>query len=90
MLEKYYDKVTSCHVILDSEHLLKTVDITASIKGKTLNATAKEENLGKAVGEALDKIIQQLKKINQKVKSHKKVPIDEPIVDVVSSVPDDE
>ncbi|MBN1981016.1 MAG: ribosome-associated translation inhibitor RaiA [Chitinivibrionales bacterium] len=76
-LEKFYDKMTSCHVILDAEHVFKTVDITINIKGKTVNASAKAENLGKAVNDSLEKIKQQLKKFNQKVKNHKKTALNE-------------
>ncbi len=70
-LEKYCDKITSCHVILDSEHILKTVEIIIYIQGNTVKANAKTENLGKSVDEAMQKIVRQLKKFNKKKKNHK-------------------
>jgi ribosomal subunit interface protein len=70
-MEKFLDKITSCHVILDSEHIDKTVEITMNAGGNPIVATAKAENLGKAIDEALSKTERQLKKLNEKIKSHK-------------------
>ncbi len=71
-LEKYYDRITSCHVILDSEHIDKIVEIVMNVQGSSVNAKGKSENLGKSVDIALNKIARQLKKFNQKLKNHKK------------------
>lgn len=70
-LEKYHDKMTSCHVILDTEHISKTVDISIVAQGKSINAKGKSDNVGKSVDMALQKAIRQLKKLNDKVKAHK-------------------
>lgn len=70
-LEKYYDRITSCRVILDSEHLDKIVEMVINVQGSTVNAKGKSENLGKSVDIALQKITRQLKKFNQKQKNHK-------------------
>jgi putative sigma-54 modulation protein len=72
-LDKYYDKITSGHVILDNEHINKTVEIIVNVQGSTLNAKAKSDNLGKSVDDALQKITRQLKKIKEKIKDHKKI-----------------
>jgi putative sigma-54 modulation protein len=72
-LDKYYDKITSGHVILDNEHINKTVEIIVNVQGSTLNARAKSDNLGKSVDDALQKITRQLKKIKEKIKDHKKI-----------------
>lgn len=72
-LEKYHDKITSCHVILDSEHLDKKVEIILNVQGHSFNAKSKSENFGKSVDDALDKIVRQLKKSNEKLKNHKGV-----------------
>ena len=72
-LEKYYDRITSCHVILDIEHIDKIAEIILSVQGTTVNAKAKSDNLGKAVDTALQKITRQLKKFNQKLKNHKSI-----------------
>lgn len=70
-IEKYFEKITSCHVILDSEHVDKTVEITMNTMGHQVVATGKADNIGKAIDEALEKTERQLKKINEKIKNHK-------------------
>ncbi|NLE01451.1 MAG: ribosome-associated translation inhibitor RaiA [Fibrobacter sp.] len=70
-LEKFYDKITSCHVILDSEHVEKTVEINMHAMGHEIVGFAKDESIGKAIDDAIGKVERQLKKLNEKVKSHK-------------------
>jgi putative sigma-54 modulation protein len=71
-LEKFFEKVSSCHVVLDSESLDKTVEITMHAQGNhEIVGFAKAENIGKAIDEAVEKVERQLKKLNDKVKSHK-------------------
>ena len=74
-LERFNDRMTSSHVILDSEHINKIVEIIINVQGSTVNAKAKSDNLGKSVDMALQKITRQLKKFNQKIKNHKNVKI---------------
>ena len=74
-LEKFNDRMTSSHVILDSEHINKIVEIIINVQGSTVNAKAKSDNLGKSVDLALQKITRQLKKFKQKIKNHKKINI---------------
>jgi putative sigma-54 modulation protein len=69
-LEKYFDKITTCHVILDSEHVDKTVEITMNTLGHHIVASAKADNIGKAIDEAIDRVSRQLKKLNEKIKDH--------------------
>jgi ribosomal subunit interface protein len=70
-MEKFIDNITSCHVILDSEHVDKTVEITMNAAGHQVVANAKADNLGKAIDEALAKTERQLKKLHDKITSHK-------------------
>jgi putative sigma-54 modulation protein len=70
-LQKYYDRISSCHVILDKERGKEIVEIVIHMAGHTVAATAKAENLGKAIDAAITKVERQLKKINEKIKSHK-------------------
>lgn len=69
-LEKYYQKITSCHVVLDTEHTQKVAEIVMNVQSHTLSATASDENIAKAVDSAVAKIERQLKKINEKIKKH--------------------
>ncbi|MCL2183338.1 MAG: ribosome-associated translation inhibitor RaiA [Chitinispirillia bacterium] len=70
-LEKFYDKITSCHVILDAENLDKKVEITIHVQGHQVVGEARADNLGKAIDDAVAKVEKQLKKLNAKEKSHK-------------------
>lgn len=70
-LEKFYDRITSCHVILNNEHVKKVVEITINIQGNTVIAKGKAENLGKTIDITIQKIKRQLKKNNEKLKNHK-------------------
>ena len=72
-LGKFYDRITSCRVVLDKEHEATVVEIVANAQGQTLSATAKHERAGTAIDEALDKVERQLKKLNEKIKNHKAV-----------------
>jgi putative sigma-54 modulation protein len=70
-LEKFFDKISSCHVVLDNDGLDKTVEVTMNVRGHHVVGLAKAENVGKAIDEAVAKVERQLKKINEKEKSHK-------------------
>ncbi len=74
-LIKFYDKITSAHIILDKEeHKVgdeDIVELVLNIQGGQLSAKATDENLGKAFDSVIEKITSQLKKKNDKVKSHK-------------------
>jgi putative sigma-54 modulation protein len=69
-LSKFYDKITSCHAILDTEHKEKKIEITLNVLGHSVIAKASADNLGKAVEEALERVKRQLKKQNEKLKQH--------------------
>ena len=71
-LEKYYDRVTSCHVIIDSERGKQMMEVVMNMAGHTVTATAKDVNLGKAMDSVIIKVGRQMKKINEKIKDHKK------------------
>ncbi len=70
-LEKFSEKIGSCHVILDTEYVDETVEITMHAFDHEIVATGKAENIGKAFDLALDKIERQLKKLSEKIKDHK-------------------
>jgi len=70
-LEKYSDRITSCHIIIDSQRGMEILEVVLAMAGHTINATAKAGNIGKAIDEALMKVERQLEKINGKIKDHK-------------------
>jgi putative sigma-54 modulation protein len=74
-LERFSDKITSCHAILDNEHSEKLAEVIVNVQGTTVNAKARAETIGKAADMVMEKIERQLKKFNDKLKNHKAVPI---------------
>jgi ribosomal subunit interface protein len=70
-LERYYDKLTSCRIILDNERGMEILEVVLTMAGHTLSATAKAANIGKAIDEAYMKVDRQLEKICGKKKRHK-------------------
>lgn len=77
-LGKFYPNITGCVVVLDHdvEHL-RHCDITMNITGSVVVASADEENMGKAIDVALERVKVQLKKQNEKQKDHKAQPVSE-------------
>jgi ribosomal subunit interface protein len=71
-LERFSEKITSCHVILATEKLLHTVEITMHVFNHEIVAMGKAENIGKAFDCALEKIERQLIKTSEKIKDHKR------------------
>ena len=70
-LERYYDKLTSCRIIIDNERGMEILEVVLTMTGHTVNATAKAANIGKAIDEAFMKVERQLEKIYGKRKNHK-------------------
>ncbi len=70
-LEKWTDKITSSHVILDSVHDERLAEVVVTILGQRLSAKARAEKTGKAVDLAMEKMRRQLVKFNDKLKDHK-------------------
>lgn len=70
-LERYYDKLTSCRIILDNERGMDILEVILTMAGHTLKATAKAANIGKAIDKAFMKVDRQLEKICGKKKDHK-------------------
>jgi len=80
-LETHFNNVTDFSVIVEGiskiangVELKRKVEITASVKGNALVATAEEENFGKALDVAISKIKAQLSKHHEKVSEHKSIP----------------
>jgi putative sigma-54 modulation protein len=70
-LQRFFEKITSCRVILDSERADKTVEIVMSIMGRRLTAKAKADNIRVALEDAVGKVERQLKRSKERVKEHK-------------------
>jgi putative sigma-54 modulation protein len=69
-LERFYDRITSCHVILDTEASNTVVEIVMNGRGHSFSAKGKGTVVSIAIADAVSKIGRQLKKLNEKVKDH--------------------
>lgn len=77
-LEKFYPNITGASVVLDHEvEHRRHCDISVNITGGVVVASADEENMGKAIDVALERVKVQLKKQNEKQKDHKAQPVSE-------------
>lgn len=71
-LERFYDRVTKCHVILTEEDKTRRIaEITIGASGRTIVGKANAEIMGKAIDEAIEKVERQLKKFNEKKHTHR-------------------
>lgn len=67
-LEKYYDRIIDCEVILDSEKTKELVEINIKVYGTVLHVKAREMDVTKAIDTATDKLEVQLKKFKSKLR----------------------
>jgi len=75
-LQKFYPNITDITVILDAEKKnLRRCEFIVNILHHTITAEGEEENMGKALEIAIERIERQLKKENEKLKSHKAQPM---------------
>ena len=70
-LNKFYEKITNTSVTVEyvGEHKRK-IDLNVSIPHKVIHATSYEDSMSLAINEAYDKIVRQLKRENEKLKTH--------------------
>ena len=75
-LARFYPNITGASVILDHEvEHQRHCEITVNITGSVVVASADEENMGKAVDVALERVKVQLKKANDKQNDHRSQPL---------------
>lgn len=65
-------KVTSVHVIIDSERFNHKVEIVVHVNHQRLRAADKSEDLMASIDLVLDKLSRQLKKYKDKLQAHRK------------------
>lgn len=77
-LVRFYPEITDVSVVLDAEKKnLRRAEFNVNILHRTVSGRSEAENMGKALDQALEKIMRQLKKENEKLKSHKAQPVAE-------------
>ena len=75
-LAKFYPNITNASVILDHEvEHQRHCEISVNITGSVVVGSADEDNMGKAVDVALERVKVQLKKANDKQNDHRAQPI---------------
>lgn len=75
-LARFYPNITSASVVLDHEvENRRHCDISVNIVGAQIVGSADEENMGKAVDVALERVKVQLKKANEKQNDHRAQPV---------------
>ena len=75
-LAKFYPNITGASVILDHDvEPQRHCEISVNITGSVVVASADEENMGKAVDVALERVKIQLKKANDKQNDHRAQPL---------------
>ncbi len=80
-LQKFYPHITDINVVVEQDAKeQRSVEITANILGATVSASALEENFGKTLDVALERLKIQLKKHNERMKDHKAVPMADAVV----------
>ena len=68
-MERFYDRIVDCDVIMDTEKNKETVEMNARVYGQLLNVKSKDADPTKAVDICLDKLEVQLKKFKSKMKN---------------------
>jgi len=70
-LEKFYDPIIECQVVVHEEKSTFRVDIVTRIQGQTLKASDQDSKLYKAADSAADKMSKQLRKLHDKRRAHR-------------------
>lgn len=75
-LEKYFDRILECEILLDYEKQTQIVEIALKVPGQRLFVIEKSEDTYKAIDEAVDKLERQVKKYKAKLRNrhHEKAP----------------
>ncbi|MBL8029095.1 MAG: ribosome-associated translation inhibitor RaiA [Fibrobacteres bacterium] len=85
-LVKFYENITSAHVVLDAEDdLRKKAEVVLNTKGKSITGKSEDEKMGAAIDAAFAKVERQLKKQNEKVKGHKERGLKNTLADIAKT-----
>jgi len=79
-LEKYYDRIIDCEVIMDSHKTHELIEVNLKVSGTVLHVNVKDADVTKAIDKAMDKLEVQLKKFKDKKKRRPHVRVAESLV----------
>lgn len=82
-LERFYDNIIGCEIVLDYQKLSQIAEIKLNVHGNTLKAIEKSEDIYKSIDLAVTKIERRLKKYKAKTTHFANKKITENIVEEV-------
>lgn len=69
-IEKHFDRITTCQMIITHENESYTAEINLSIPQHRLNVKNTTANVNKSIDRAVDKMISRITKIKDKWNNH--------------------
>lgn len=77
-LEKFFDHIIDCHIVMSVEKSRQVVEITLNVYEHTLKSIAESHDMNLSLDSAFQKAERQLKKFHDKLKSRKRLNRKEP------------
>jgi len=65
-LEKFYDGIISCEVVLDYQKDIQIAEIQTTVYGQKLTVREKSDDIYKSIDKAVEKMERQLKRYKEK------------------------
>jgi len=69
-LEKFYDAIISCEIILDYQKDIQIAEVNVLVHGQNLTVVEKTDDVYKSIDKAVEKMGRQLKKYKEKKIQH--------------------
>src|SRR3989304_1083990 len=67
-LEKYFDQILNCHLILDTERYKQVAELTVKVYGTVLTSKFKASDMRVAIEQVVEKAETQIKKYSSRLK----------------------
>lgn len=65
-LEKFYDGIISCDIVLDYQKEIQIAELVLTVYGQQLTVVEKSEDIYKSIDKAVEKMERQLKRYKEK------------------------
>jgi putative sigma-54 modulation protein len=76
-LTRFFDRIVSAEFILDAERHRRMAELHVKVSSTTLTGTGETDDIYSAMGQAVDRVVGQLKKYKGKLKERKPEEISE-------------
>lgn len=70
-IKRHFDNITSAHVVFEKERHEKKIEATIHIPGHQLHASAKSDDMYKAIDKMIDALDKQVIKHKEKMNEHR-------------------